>query len=361
MPLRIVLADDHQIVRQGLKSLLVREGIEAGGEASDGHEALRLVETLRPDVAVLDIAMLLLNGIDTARALPQVSPRTKAILLTMHKEDQYVLDALRAGIKGFVLKTQATSDLVAELDIGAGPAELAASGRLLLLRLHLDVLLQRLDPALDDLDLLEDATHPVELFVRLRLPLGEGVELPAQRDDLLLLGLDVDLRHALRANRTGDRENEERDERHRAAGECGPAHRRDPQRQGRGDEERDARDRGEPAAVRALARRRPSAAPPAASQIPRYGATKAATRTARAGRGRALLRATKATTIGRMVGSIMPPTISDQVTKNPAGSRPMASEAIPRSESASQLAPPTATSAIVTPARCAWLARKSVG
>jgi two-component system response regulator NreC len=110
--LRVLVADDHQMVRQGLKSILLREGFEVVGEACDGHEALKLAETLRPDVAVFDIAMPILNGVDAARALRQVSPGTKTILLTMHREDQYVADALRAGIRGFVLKTEAPSDLV---------------------------------------------------------------------------------------------------------------------------------------------------------------------------------------------------------------------------------------------------------
>ena len=112
MPIRVVLADDHALVRQGLKALLEREGFQVVGEASDGQEAVRVVLGVRPDVAILDISMPLLNGVDTARELQKASPKTKIILLTRHDEDQYVTESLRAGVKGYVLKSQAATDLV---------------------------------------------------------------------------------------------------------------------------------------------------------------------------------------------------------------------------------------------------------
>ena len=112
MPIQVLLADDHLIVRQGLKALLEREGFTVVGEAVDGHEAVRLAQALHPDVAVLDLAMPLLNGLDTAREILRISPRTRTILLTMHPEDHYIFEALRAGIEGYVLKTQAAEDLV---------------------------------------------------------------------------------------------------------------------------------------------------------------------------------------------------------------------------------------------------------
>ena len=112
MSLHILLADDHPIVRQGLKVLLEREGFTVVGEASDGREAVRLAQELYPDIALLDLTMPLLNGIDTGRAILQTSPKTKIVLLTMYAEDHYVLEALRAGIKGYVLKTKAAEELV---------------------------------------------------------------------------------------------------------------------------------------------------------------------------------------------------------------------------------------------------------
>ncbi len=112
MSLHILLADDHLIVRQGLKVLLEREGFNVVGEASDGREAVRLAQELCPDIALLDLTMPLLNGVDAGRAILQTSPKTKIILLTMHTEDHHVLDALRAGIKGYVLKTKAAEELV---------------------------------------------------------------------------------------------------------------------------------------------------------------------------------------------------------------------------------------------------------
>jgi len=92
--------------------MLEHEGFKVVGEAADGREAIRLAETTHPDVVILDLAMPALNGLDAARDILRGSPRAKAILLTMHTEDPYVLEALRAGISGYVLKTQATSDLV---------------------------------------------------------------------------------------------------------------------------------------------------------------------------------------------------------------------------------------------------------
>ncbi len=112
MAIRVVLADDHVLVRQSLKSLLEREGFQVVGEASDGQEALRYVESLRPHIAVMDITMPILNGLDAARALSRCSSKTTTILLTQHDEDQYVSEALKAGVKGYVLKSQVASDLV---------------------------------------------------------------------------------------------------------------------------------------------------------------------------------------------------------------------------------------------------------
>jgi len=112
MTTRVVLADDHVLVRQSLKSMLEREGFQVVAEASDGQEALRHVESLQPDIAVMDISMPILNGLEAARELTRCSPKTKTILLTQHDEDQYVSEALAAGVKGYVLKNQAASDLI---------------------------------------------------------------------------------------------------------------------------------------------------------------------------------------------------------------------------------------------------------
>lgn len=112
MPIRILLADDHLIVRQGIRALLVGEGFEVMAEVADGQEAVKVARQRCPDVAVMDFAMPVLNGLDAAREVLKACPRAKAILLTMHTEDHYVLEALRAGVKGYVVKTQAAGDLV---------------------------------------------------------------------------------------------------------------------------------------------------------------------------------------------------------------------------------------------------------
>ena len=112
MPTRILLADDHEIVRQGVRLLLQQEGFEVAGEAANGQEAIRLARENCPDIALLDYGMPLLNGIAAAREIAQACPKTKVILLTMHTDDQYVLEALRIGVKGFVVKSQAPGDLV---------------------------------------------------------------------------------------------------------------------------------------------------------------------------------------------------------------------------------------------------------
>ena len=112
MPIRIVLADDHALVRQGIKSLLEREGMQIVAEAADGQEAVRQAEGQNPDVVVMDIGMPTLNGMDAARELGKRCPKTKPILLTQHDEDQYVSEALDAGVKGYVLKSQVASDLL---------------------------------------------------------------------------------------------------------------------------------------------------------------------------------------------------------------------------------------------------------
>src|SRR4029077_8011394 len=112
MPVRILLADDHALIRQGVRALLEKHGYQIVAEASDGQETVRSVMEANPDVAIVDISMPVLNGVDTARELRKSCPRTKVILLTQHDEEQYVTESLRAGVKGYVLKNQAGSDLV---------------------------------------------------------------------------------------------------------------------------------------------------------------------------------------------------------------------------------------------------------
>jgi two-component system, NarL family, response regulator NreC len=112
MPIRIVLADDHVLVRQSLKSLLEREGYQVVGEASDGQEAVSQVQLLQPDLIVMDISMPTLNGLNAAKEMGRSFPKTKAILLTQHDESQYVREALEAGVKGYVLKNQVANDLL---------------------------------------------------------------------------------------------------------------------------------------------------------------------------------------------------------------------------------------------------------
>jgi two-component system, NarL family, response regulator NreC len=112
MSLRVLLADDHQIFREALKVFLEREGFAVVAEARNGREAAQLAYTLRPDIAVLDLMMPVLNGLDAAQEIGKVSERTRPILLTMHTDDHYVIGALAAGVRGYVIKTQAAQDLV---------------------------------------------------------------------------------------------------------------------------------------------------------------------------------------------------------------------------------------------------------
>src|SRR5262245_23607900 len=112
MPIRLLLAEDHVMVRQGVRVLLEQAEMVVIGEASDGEEALQLAHTHQPEVAILDIAMPHLNGLETARRLREAVPQTKIIVLTMHMEEPYVLEALQAGAVGYFLKTQAAGDIV---------------------------------------------------------------------------------------------------------------------------------------------------------------------------------------------------------------------------------------------------------
>jgi DNA-binding NarL/FixJ family response regulator len=126
MAIRVLLADDHAVVRHGLRALLEKEGYLVAAEAADGQDAVRQATQVYPDIAILDIHMPILNGLDAARALRKGSPGLKVILLTRHDEAQYVTEALRAGVKGYVLKSQAATDLVEAIEqVGRGAVYLS--------------------------------------------------------------------------------------------------------------------------------------------------------------------------------------------------------------------------------------------
>jgi DNA-binding NarL/FixJ family response regulator len=110
--IRIVLADDHTLVRAGLRALVESiEGAEVVAETGEGREALELIGTHRPDVVLLDIGMPGMNGLEVARQAAEASLRTRVIILSMHAENSYVRQALRAGVAGYLLKGAAVSEL----------------------------------------------------------------------------------------------------------------------------------------------------------------------------------------------------------------------------------------------------------
>ena len=112
--IRILLADDHAVVRQGFKLILGSQpDMEIVGEASNGREAVELAEKLHPDVAVVDVAMPELNGIEATRRMGETASRTRVLALSMHKDSVYVREILRAGARGYLLKDQIDSDLIA--------------------------------------------------------------------------------------------------------------------------------------------------------------------------------------------------------------------------------------------------------
>ena len=116
MSQRVLLADDHRILRESLRVLLESKGWQVSGEAADGLTAVEMAKALRPDVVILDISMPGLNGVDAAREILRAEPQMSVLLLTVHDEDPYIIDALRAGVRGYVLKTQASADLIQALD-----------------------------------------------------------------------------------------------------------------------------------------------------------------------------------------------------------------------------------------------------
>jgi two-component system, NarL family, response regulator NreC len=109
----IVLADDHQVVRQGLRAILEGEhNLRVVGEAGNGLKAARLVERLRPDVLVLDLMIPGLSGLEVTRQLAKRSPKTRVVILSMHSDKSYVLEALRNGAAGYVLKDSSADELI---------------------------------------------------------------------------------------------------------------------------------------------------------------------------------------------------------------------------------------------------------
>jgi DNA-binding NarL/FixJ family response regulator len=111
--LRILIADDHDLMRRGLKSLLeAHPGWEIVAEAHTGAEAAAKVEELKPDIAILDITMPELNGLEAARRIRKISPRTEILILSMHYSDKLIRDILETGVRGYVVKSDSDRDLV---------------------------------------------------------------------------------------------------------------------------------------------------------------------------------------------------------------------------------------------------------
>src|SRR6187455_3377213 len=116
--LRLLLADDHTLVRHGLRKLLEsNSNWQVVGEASDGREAVRLAEEHKPDVVIIDVAMPLMNGIEATRQITKRSPATRVLVLSMHSDEAYITQILKAGAAGYILKDSADVDLLQAVSV----------------------------------------------------------------------------------------------------------------------------------------------------------------------------------------------------------------------------------------------------
>jgi DNA-binding NarL/FixJ family response regulator len=112
-PIRILLADDHTVVRDGLRSMLEHESdMAVVAEAADGRESVRMAEAQTPDVVVMDLAMPIMNGMEATRRILSANPRIGVVILSMHQDESYVLGSLKAGAKGYLLKDSMRSEVV---------------------------------------------------------------------------------------------------------------------------------------------------------------------------------------------------------------------------------------------------------
>jgi len=189
--LRILIADDHSVVRTGLRILLESHaGWEVCAEAADGREAVEKASKLKPHVAVLDIGMPLLNGIEATRRIHASSPRTEILILTMHESDDLVQQVVEAGARGYILKDDADRVLIAAVDA---------------LRLHKPYFSTRVSSAVDA-DELSSASPSSARSTRSRLTprereilqlLAEG---KSNKEVAVILGISVNTAEAHRAN-----------------------------------------------------------------------------------------------------------------------------------------------------------------
>jgi DNA-binding NarL/FixJ family response regulator len=116
MSVRVLLADDHEYVRESVKAFLEQNGFTIVGMAQNGREAVQLAQQVHSDIAILDISMPLLDGFGAARRLREDLPRLKTIVLSTHDEAEYVLEAFRCGAQGYVCKAHAVSDLIPAIE-----------------------------------------------------------------------------------------------------------------------------------------------------------------------------------------------------------------------------------------------------
>ncbi len=187
-PLSILIADDHAVVRAGLRTLLdSRVGWQVCAEAVDGRDAVEKAAKYKPDVAVLDIGMPLLNGVDATRRIRKVSPHTQVLILTMHESDELVQQVVEAGARGYILKDDADRVLLAAVDA---------------IRQNKPYFSVRTSPAVDPHDPSADPSRPhrSRITPREREILQLLAEGKSNKDVANLLGISVNTAEAHRAN-----------------------------------------------------------------------------------------------------------------------------------------------------------------
>lgn len=149
MPIRVLLADDHRMLREGLRRSMVDEGFDVVGEADNGEEAVRLAAELRPDVILMDVSMPEMDGVEATRIIRATDTRARVIMLTMHADAEVLAEALRAGASGYLVKDCSTDEVAAAVRMAAN-GETALSPQLAATMLDEVRRLEQPDPAEED-------------------------------------------------------------------------------------------------------------------------------------------------------------------------------------------------------------------